>query len=1216
MSILKSKNLVPVSATLIAGLCFAYSLVVRFSHFLLVSRGEKAITLGVHWLWIVFAGLLFILPLVNRLLEGISKERLKIIGGLSLVTAVVIMAVFYSLPAFPKRMELEIRAKGEELEVAGKGITILSMVRQDPPKSNPVPINLMDLSYGGGWQVIGEHLRFFPGQEDSGSVRYTSYIQGEVRIRFQTGPGEGAVDILVNGEGQSVELAEAEEGEVEKTVTIPNTWKNADRVRRVLLMAGLLTDTVTVFLSAVMFWLLVYQVVVQRRLRARRLDAVAGLMLVSLVLLFASQQAQHEIAFSDPQLEEGVREALGKPEGRLYTHQLLTLIELDLSGRGIRELEGIEGIRNLRVLDLSDNQIEDLTPLHGLRKLQKLNLGENQGLEIGLMPKMPKLEELRLRNCSIVDISWLEKFPNLKVLDLSRNQIEDVKPLAQMTQLKKLNLRENRVRDITALAEMKQLTYLNLHSNEDIQDLTPLKNLTMLNSLILRNVPIGDQVSILANLNRLTYLNIRHTSIRNIEVLVEMMSRGVLQDDVSAGKRVTVNILENEIGEGKEDPYLGLRGYWEKVSYRYPYYLPNYASEVAGPEFSHESGFYEEGFALVLTTPEAGGKIFYSTDGSEPAIDEKRMAMGSTREYTGPITVNSKSAGRNRLSQIETSRIDDYKPPENMFKAMVVRAVAVGEDQRRSGVVTHTYFVEEGVKERFSLPVLSLTVAPVTLFDDRYGIYVPGELYQNDHPQFPLFNTANYTQRGLKWERPAFVELFDPSGEVVFAQELGIRIHGGASRGYPQKSLRLYAREEFSGESTLQFDFFPGLNERLNRLEVDKFETLILRTGGAGDMYITMIKDIVGQSLLENLQLDIQGNYPVIVFLNGEYWGIHNLRSRYDAGYFENYYHIPPGGVVMLENVESELFLGDPGDEGLYTDMLRLIDEHYDANGYRTVSTLADAQAYAALSELMDMENYIDYNISQIYPNKTDWLRNNILLWRKKVDCALPESGEMYGHDGKWRWMVIDMDSGFKDQYLNSIENVTAEGSRGTYLFRSLLQNEEFRRSFINRLADLLNTNFKTEVVLATIDEVQRVYEPEMEEHILRWGMPGGSLAGWRANVEEIREFARTRPEELRQQIADYFDLAGSAELRIRTDPGKGYVTVNRLEIRGGMVGIEDPSNWTGVYFQGVPFTITAVPAEGYRFSHWEGLKGGDSTAQSQEITLTGDLALTAVFVR
>ena len=1150
MSILKSKNLVPVSATLIAGLCFAYSLVVRFSHFLLVSRGEKAITLGVHWLWIVFAGLLFILPLVNRLLEGISKERLKIIGGLSLVTAVVIMAVFYSLPAFPKRMELEIRAKGEELEVAGKGITILSMVRQAPPKSNPVPINLMDLSYGGGWQVIGEHLRFFPGQEDSGSVRYTSNIQGEVRIRFQTGPGEGAVDILVNGEGQSVELAEAEEGEVEKTVTIPNTWKNADRVRRVLLMAGLLTDTVTGFLSAVMFWLLVYQVVVKRRLRARGLADVVGLVLVSLVLLFANQQAQREIVFSDPKLEEGVREALGKPEGRLYTHQLLTLIELDLSGRGIRELEGIEGIRNLRVLDLSDNQIENLTPLQGLKKLQKLNL------------------------------------------------------------------RENRVRDITALAEMKQLTYLNLHSNEDIQDLTPLKNLTMLNSLILRNVPIGDQVSILTNLNRLTYLNIRHTSIRNIEVLVEMMSHGVLQDDVSAGKRVTVNILENEIGEGKGDPFLGLRGYWEKVSYRYPYYLPNYASEVAGPKFSHESGFYEEGFALVLTTPEAGGKIFYSTDGSEPAIDEKRMAMGSTREYTGPITVNDKSAGRNRLSQIETSRIDDYKPPENMFKAMVVRAVVVGEDQRRSGVVTHTYFVEEGVKERFSLPVLSLTVAPVTLFDDRYGIYVPGELYQNDHPSNQLHNTANYTQRGLKWERPAFVELFDPSGEVVFAQEIGIRIHGRASRGYPQKSLRLYAREEYSGESTLQFDFFPGLNERLNRLEVDKFETLILRTGGAGDMEDTMIADIIGQSLLENLQLDIQGNYPVIVFLNGEYWGIHNLRSRYDAGYFQNYYHIPPGDVVVLVGSESELYLGDPGDENLYTDMLRLIDEHYDTNGFRTVSTLADAQAYAAMSELMDMENYIDYNISQIYPNKVDWLGNNIWYWRKKVDCALPESGEMYGHDGKWRWMVIDMDSGFKDRYFNSMENVTAEGSQGTYLFRSLLQNEEFRRSFINRLADLLNTNFKTEVVLATIDEVQRVYEPEMEEHILRWGMPGGSLAGWRANVEEIREFARARPEELRQQIADYFDLAGSAELRIRTDPGKGYVTVNRLEIREGMVGIEDPSNWAGVYFQGVPFTITAVPAEGYRFSHWEGLKGGDSTAQSQEITLTGDLALTAVFVR
>ena len=153
----------------------------------------------------------------------------------------------------------------------------------------------------------------------------------------------------------------------------------------------------------------------------------------------------------------------------------------------------------------------------------------------------------------------------------------------------------------------------------------------------------------------------------------------------------------------------------------------------------------------------------------------------------------------------------------------------------------------------------------------------------------PWEREGNFTQRGREWEREAYIEYFD-GGEAKFSQNLGIRIHGGATRTYPQKSIRLYARGEY-GQEFIEYPIFGNKKIMEEGNVADKFKTLLLRNGG-NDGQSTIFRDALMQSLVEHTSLDIQAYKPVIVFLNGEYWGIHNIRERFDRHYFEQYYGV------------------------------------------------------------------------------------------------------------------------------------------------------------------------------------------------------------------------------------------------------------------------------------------------------------------------------------
>lgn len=202
-----------------------------------------------------------------------------------------------------------------------------------------------------------------------------------------------------------------------------------------------------------------------------------------------------------------------------------------------------------------------------------------------------------------------------------------------------------------------------------------------------------------------------------------------------------------------------------------------------------------------------------------------------------------------------------------------------------SSTVTKSYFVHQDAEERFDLPVFSLVTDPAHLFDEETGIYTK----------------ENSLLSGSEWERPVHLDFFETDGQLALEQEGGVRIHGGATRIHAQNSLRLYADSEYDDEEYLAHDFFEGLERLDGRGTVDEFKTLILRNSG-NDWPQTMFNDGLMQTLAEPLgTMDTQAYRPSLVFINGQYYGIHNIRERFDEYYFESHYDLDSDDLVILE---------------------------------------------------------------------------------------------------------------------------------------------------------------------------------------------------------------------------------------------------------------------------------------------------------------------------
>jgi len=570
---------------------------------------------------------------------------------------------------------------------------------------------------------------------------------------------------------------------------------------------------------------------------------------------------------------------------------------------------------------------------------------------------------------------------------------------------------------------------------------------------------------------------------------------------------------------------------------------------------------------------------------AEPTPESENSAIGFTEVSTAPIFSFSGGLYSNGFSltlshmqgdaqiyyTMDGSIPDDssllYSIPVPISSTSVIRARAYRSGLLYSKVVTESYiFYQDG-----NLPVVSIVTDPANLWDDETGIYVLG----NDPGDPPNFPGANYHQ---DWEKPVHFDLFEINGIDNLKLDGGIKICGGYSRTKPQKPLAIFARDKYE-DDLINYPIFP-------EIPIDNYKSFILRCSG-NDWGSTMMRDALMTGLVKNTDIDFQAYRPCRTYLNGVYWGIYNIREKLNEDYLERRRSIDPDNVDLLEMNATVI----EGDAEHYTSMIQFIENNnmgYDSN-------------YEYIKKQMYIDNFIDYQIAQIYFANTDWPNNNIKYWRSRDPV------------GKWRWMLYDTDFGFglfasskfNANTLSRLLDPVPTSSTplwSTLILRGLMENENFRIQFINQFADRLNFDFHNDAVNAQIESIANVIAPEVVEHRDRWGH---DISLWDDRIEQLHDFANNRVDCVRVHIMEEFNLSSQISLTLEIKPeNTGEIQIEERIIEN--------FPWEGIYFSDIPITLTAHPGSGYQFVRWEGID--NAGINPLDIELYEDVTITAIF--
>lgn len=546
------------------------------------------------------------------------------------------------------------------------------------------------------------------------------------------------------------------------------------------------------------------------------------------------------------------------------------------------------------------------------------------------------------------------------------------------------------------------------------------------------------------------------------------------------------------------------------------------------PNFSHGSGIYNAPFTLTLSHPVSNAQIYYTTDGSHPTT--------SSNLYTSPILIDS-----NR----------------------VIRAIAYLQGRPQSKIATRSYFIQPAG----NLPILSIVTDPQNLYSPDSGIYV------------------NYDSLGPNWERYSTIEFFDRSTGNKFSIDGGLKIHGGWSRPKPKKSFRVHFRKEY-GWSVLDFPLFKDVDGNI-------YDQFVIRSGSNDMLNLSPRWTLLRDQTMANLYAENGGHsshgFYARVYLNGQPFGIYNIREHIDSIYLKT--HMGIKYPELREDWYQKL-----GSSANWDSIWSFV--------YNNV--YLDSIEFKFVEDRVNIDNYIDYFAFQIYAGNFDWPHNNQIFGRNALG-------------GKWKWILWDVDQGlgcYDFGPLNTLEWALRDTVRtdllyydypdlveGTRFPRRLFSNEKFKERFVSRFTDLLNTTFQPSNVLPIIDSLKLHLINDINFEISKWG---SSYSIWLANVDTVNLFVQTRVDSLRKYVIQKFGFNGLNNITVNlNDPSKGNVLINGLTIKN--------SSFTGKYFKGMNIRVSAQPSIGYKFSHWS-----DSTLpQTSTFTTTvnRDFIFEPVFV-
>jgi len=517
---------------------------------------------------------------------------------------------------------------------------------------------------------------------------------------------------------------------------------------------------------------------------------------------------------------------------------------------------------------------------------------------------------------------------------------------------------------------------------------------------------------------------------------------------------------------------------------------------LSPPVFSQVGGIFKNSVNVRLYLPSgtpsgvALSNIHYTLDNTEPTV--------SSPVYTSELTIS---------------------------QTTVVRAKVIHPDYLSARSQVHTYIIST---KDFLLPVISISTDPSYLWDDEFGIYCQGN-GKYGVPGNGMDYPVNWNN---DWRRPINFEYFPSESSPSVLNQLGeFRISGGWSRTNPQKSFIVYGNKRF-GVKRYEYDIFK---EKPNQ----EIKSFMIRNSG-NDFWYTHFRDAAMQLFFGGkIDVDYQAYQPAIFYLNGEYWGIQNLRERSDEDWvlanhatedidmFENWWYIKAGDWTAINQLTNEL--KKPSAE----------------------------RDYQWIMNQIDLDEFINYMILQVYVANTDFLsgyNNNVVMWRHRQA------------NSKWRFLLKDLDFGMNlyGNILVSYNPLNYQYNNDTWkLFTALLTQDSFKKNFYRRYAvymgDLLHYNSTSQV----IDSIKTMLEPAMQDHLSRWGVRGGNMNSWRDEISRMKTWGNGRNAYVYQHIRSKFGLGTIMSLTYETASnlsGTPVVSINGVRMRN--------SGLNGSYFQ------------------------------------------------
>ena len=521
------------------------------------------------------------------------------------------------------------------------------------------------------------------------------------------------------------------------------------------------------------------------------------------------------------------------------------------------------------------------------------------------------------------------------------------------------------------------------------------------------------------------------------------------------------------------------------------------SSSAQAVVFSHPGGFYADTFSLSMhidflpnsqfIIQNSKFKIHYTLNGAEPTECDP--------EYHTPLSMSPALYSTSNLYRLQNVPDDRWFVPDDVQHIIVVRAAVFDSTgQRRSVVTTHAYLIDSLLGRHITLPVISLCTDSLSLFDHDTGLFVPGFCFESTNP----YNTGNYFQRGRHWERTAAFAYYNPNGSFL-EQDCGLRIHGNSQRVLVQKGLSLYARKEY-GDSRFRYPFFEG------EKHTGSYKRLVLRPWstswtGAG------VEDWLCQHLAEPLRCDHLATRPVVLFLNGEYWGIYFLEEKADEHFLEEHYRISHQEVDLIACWGQETENGSSKRWESFYQWLQQAD--------------LTSDDYQYLASQVDIDALIDYMLLQVLIINDDWPVNNVRHWS--------------AGDSPWRWIFYDGDGTLvpfpscitvlDHMTYNTPHRSTRTSLQSTLLFRRLLANHQFLERTLQRLQELVDSHFSYANTAPLLHDIVEQLRAEVPYQRDRFARPS-SIASWEAAVEGIDDFLRREPQNTVENYARYFNLS------------------------------------------------------------------------------------------